>query len=1193
MAINCPYCGRVTLPGAKFCSSCGSTLGQGAQPAQQSTPVWQGNTYTVVQPAGTNSNSRKKPGQTILAVALSAVLVVETCVAGFKYPGFFRTKKGAESVEPENTRIADVNDTEPQNTLQDIGYYGITQEELDAYLADPIEPTVENSPGNPAFIDISFTQEEYDSAKTLTAPVSREDPTADFPEFDMHVDLKWWNLENDEDTLIVKQMPAKTCPVTGVEIYSYDYSLASGQNEFPTEVEITAPILGDPDIFTGVLHQNEETGKWEEDCFTISEDGKYYTAYMSHFSGDGPVYDKSGLEKMKQQGIEATNYYQEDGKCLFRIMPYQDEAKYPGSNTWLYGIGLVKMPDFERFVSQDDKYAQKILDDMLNKTGGVPAEAGLAEAYSAIGAENDKYSAVMAGLDPGVQKLIEKYSKSSAFKEAASKVSTGISTIMWGFGTDVLGMRMIDQYERGVSTKKIVKSNAVGVISAVVGAVGTGASLLGEATVTIAPAVSLACSAVCAGIYIGGEIKASADAKFKKDFPLGYGDTLEKYAYIHYLSYYEGNSAMGIESPRYLLRKVVNENPPPDGSINSSAYDKPININGDGWSNALRLIFTHYKSDPVKMAQVTDKLINEYEACIERFWDSAHSMLRDSCWRESCIKMLSPTAAPELRVDDSWWEDSVYGSKLTNSKSVTKHKADVRAFAAKYQLPLSQAWRSHDLANWADSYFGAVPTGAQWGEAWYYGDPKTYRDYSGEFFDPSADSDSEYAASSTFYPNRIETGFVNYVSDFEYFDEITEEEIKQLKEHALNSFHENINPIVYSYQQHFRNKCIKDLRNRLYDEVLPWLNTRVTFYMKDTSLPEGSRQSDSLYTDFEFVCDKHAYFNPSLMEKDDASAAYLGYGLYLKRSMTESADGMISTLASSPVLLETNVYHYLRYGCPTEVNIKALDRSIPAVKGAADWTGIELKTDPGSMYNALPKDKQIDGMFLDAGDLNAFYKPIKDLKVPIVYTGQAKTPSTSATLHLTELNSETINGNNTVVNISVSSDGTVELAIPSCSWSESGGIEVGSNSDTTYAMGGFTIRGKRVKSSDEIVNSDGSGCWYALMTSVPPNVTITSEYQGTTQEYYEPGEYVTEGWVTKPFIIQTTKKLTDIKLPSEEKSYNDTKFKIEYDQNGEIIGGHIMLDGKEIYSLSDNGNQTSYNEWDTRWIFKFSKEKPV
>ena len=125
------------------------------------------------------------------------------------------------------------------------------------------------------------------------------------------------------------------------------------------------------------------------------------------------------------------------------------------------------------------------------------------------------------------------------------------------------------------------------------------------------------------------------------------------------------------------------------------------------------------------------------------------------------------------------------------------------------------------------------------------------------------------------------------------------------------------------------------------------------------------------------------------------------------------------------------------------------------------------------------------------------------------------------------------------MNISVSSDGTVELAIPSCSWSESGGIEVGSNSDTTYAMGGFTIRGKRVKSSDEIINSDGSGCWYALMTSVPPNVTITSEYQGTTQEYYEPGEYVTEGWVTKPFIIQTTKKLTDIILPSEEKSYND------------------------------------------------------
>ena len=158
----------------------------------------------------------------VSVVLLALVMAAELCVAGFKYPGFLRKKNGGGIVSgPEKPLNAEAGSEiarspDEYNALL-LDYLGMTKEDLADYLENPVEVTEENSPGNPAFIEVGFTKEEYDGAKTLTAPVSRENPEADFPEFGIHVDMKWWNLDNEEDTLIVKRLPDKTDPATGAQ----------------------------------------------------------------------------------------------------------------------------------------------------------------------------------------------------------------------------------------------------------------------------------------------------------------------------------------------------------------------------------------------------------------------------------------------------------------------------------------------------------------------------------------------------------------------------------------------------------------------------------------------------------------------------------------------------------------------------------------------------------------------------------------------------------------------------------------------------------------------------------------------------------------------------------------------------------------------------------------------------------------
>lgn len=261
------------------------------------------------------------------------LMLVEGCVAGFKYPGWFVKEKRppvdtgkstSASGDVQPTDLAMIPITADDELLE---YLGITQEQLDEFYDDPIEITAENSPGNPRLVDVSFTQDELDNAKTASAEVSISDPVAKFPEFDMTVDMKWWNLENPTDTLTVKRLPVKTDEKTGAALYTYDFSLASGQKEFPTEVEVNAPVQGSVNDMEGFLHKSSDGQGWEEDYYTLSEDGKYYTVRMTHFSWSSQWENEYRTKSLLQEGQQSTGLYTDaDGKSLFKILPCCDNC---------------------------------------------------------------------------------------------------------------------------------------------------------------------------------------------------------------------------------------------------------------------------------------------------------------------------------------------------------------------------------------------------------------------------------------------------------------------------------------------------------------------------------------------------------------------------------------------------------------------------------------------------------------------------------------------------------------------------------------------------------------------------------------------------------------------------------------------------------------------------------------------------
>ena len=178
---------------------------------------------------------------------------------------------------------------------------------------------------------------------------------------------------------------------------------------------------------------------------------------------------------------------------------------------------------------------------------------------------------------------------------------------------------------------------------------------------------------------------------------------------------------------------------------------------------------------------------------------------------------------------------------------------------------------------------------------------------------------------------------------------------------------------------------------------------------KDKVMSEATK-----YDHFGFVDFTEPLFDPSNKEIGPHTTVY---GMTLERR------------AGTPVLLETLVYHYVRIGCPTKVNVRCTADGM-TTDGYANWSGVDITTDPHSMWNGLKPEKWVSSSS-ESG------KFVKDMKVPVEYTGtyeeekeeKEEKPVYTVTPGYADLYFKDVESSETG-SITISSDGTVTLNVP-------------------------------------------------------------------------------------------------------------------------------------------------------------------
>ncbi len=257
-----------------------------------------------------------------------------------------------------------------------------------------------------------------------------------------------------------------------------------------------------------------ETGRWKEVYYTLSGDGKTYTLFMDHFTAGT---EESDREITLEDGTRiAANFTYENGKSIFDYVFREGAQKYENTSHYLYNVGVIRPPDLEKFLSHDSRRAVQILNGLVTKSGGVPAEAGLSESSSCFGDTVDdmSFNSTVLSLFPLAKDL--------------SDVNSGGGLVLGVLGIGILALRLSDQLSRGVGWDKIGSSNAWGFASAAVGVLGL--PFFGLPTVGIA-------LAGC-GIYVCSKIGAAQSKEEREKRILQNPRTIEEGAYDCFLYEY-------------------------------------------------------------------------------------------------------------------------------------------------------------------------------------------------------------------------------------------------------------------------------------------------------------------------------------------------------------------------------------------------------------------------------------------------------------------------------------------------------------------------------------------------------------------------------------------------------------------------------------------------------------------------------
>lgn len=452
---------------------------------------------------------------------------------------------------------------------------------------EPISPeevvkvTPDNSPDNPKFIKVSFTEDEYKNSPTYSEKIIRDSITvAEFKEQGVKVSIDSYNLHNAEDEVKVQVLPKKTDPTYGNELYTYNVSLASGQSKFGTDVEVALPIHNGKGAVRNVLWHNPETNEWEDVYHTIAEDGKTCTAYVDHFSEF--AIEEMTIDDLKKMGKTLEEIYKK-GSIFVEYENNSDDGRAT------YNIGLVPDEALEKIVRRHTPTAQSCFE-ILKAGGGVPANAGDAETLDLYGKGAD------IGATGDAFKLYDCLPK--IFKNHLGDAFTVVGEI-------VLYLRVRDMILRGVNPELVIEENRWSFYSAVFGNCGLLAKGLK------AKGLSTACGWACVLIFAGTTVYTIREGYASAIAPLGTPMDIEQGAYYQYLRI--PNTA--------VLKKL---------GIKSNV---PLTCTGQGWAEAIEAIFNANKN-VTNPDELNAKIVELYNTYVDYFWSgNVDSKTKRDCWR--------------------------------------------------------------------------------------------------------------------------------------------------------------------------------------------------------------------------------------------------------------------------------------------------------------------------------------------------------------------------------------------------------------------------------------------------------------------------------------------------------------------------------------------------------------------------------
>ena len=605
MANVCGKCGKALRPGSNFCPGCGSPLNI-QEPKSSIRPSSPKNTKA-------NAPSKKKSDRSrssFLNVFLTVTMVIQLIVAGFWHPGFLREKPGnghiiptASPVKPGGSHPGTPN---PQGNPNDSDGL-ILGNDPDAFV---MEVTKDNSPGNPFLIEVDITQKELDETPVLvSAEVSSENHEVTAGSF--KADFKEWNLENENDTWNIKALAPKEDQATGYTLMTYDFSLASGQHEFPTCVEIHMPRSAG-EYESSVVWYNMEAGCWEPVSYAVSEDGSEYIIRTDHFSPFSELVN--WFRKYTRNSYEMAGTIYDTVDVDSNGNPYPQLQK-PVRMVDERVHDLLAWPQESQKVLEMIKN-EKIPDDVaatnfmntFNRFGlGYGNTVG-----QPISAWDEKLINGLAGL-----KITNKLlggAKIKAMKYTGTmKIQGGLLII----GAALTGIRIIYQICSGGDWKEVLKANAGDLTGLGIGAAGY---YIGGSTGAALGWVGLV-------VFLGFEVYAQVEPTLNAR-PV---DNIER-IYRHYIIL-KGNE---------LTNPAPGDTRTPDLTYGAERYR---------WAKALRTIFERNKDSMEKIPEEVNEL---YDSYVHSFWNLTEEERR--AFAETAPKSYR-TMVPDEKTGKMVWKE--------------------------------------------------------------------------------------------------------------------------------------------------------------------------------------------------------------------------------------------------------------------------------------------------------------------------------------------------------------------------------------------------------------------------------------------------------------------------------------------------------------------------------------------------------